>query len=46
MGSVLDRKTENEDGSFYGMKPFAQASTSEEPGAGKPHPEICAVAVG
>ena len=35
--STLNRTTENEDGSFYGMKPFAEASISEEPGAGKPH---------
>ena len=31
MGSAFDRTTENEDGSFNGMKPFAEAITSEEP---------------
>ena len=34
-GSALDEMTENEHGSFYRMKPFAEASTSEEPNVGK-----------
>ena len=46
MGFALDRTTGNEDGSFYGMKPLAEASISEEPGAGKPHAGICVWAVG
>ena len=41
MGSLLDRTTQNENGSFNGMKPFAEASTSEEPGAGKLHAAVC-----
>jgi hypothetical protein len=39
--STLNRRAENEDGSFYGMRSFAEASTSEESGAGKPHVRFC-----
>ena len=46
VGSALDRTTENEDGGFHGMKPFAEASNSEESGAGKSYAEICTGAVG
>ena len=41
MMAALDMTTETEDGSFYGMKPFAEASTTKEPGAGKLHAGVC-----